>query len=566
MKKVILSALALMVGSFVFAQASQDAAAPDVEQADNLSGDAAANRVENTQAGTENYMLVRQEGTSSSVFIDQSGGGAGADEGNLVYVAQAGDVTGNTGLSGQANAADVRQSGTSNEGYVYQGGDRNAAGMQQSGDDQIAYIQQGVLNAEDNYAGVVQSGDTHSSWIFQGHDNNEALSLQSGSGHASKIDQNSAPDGSPGHNARVEQEGTGQMSYVEQDGNNSDADVFQSGDGNYSAINQSGLGTNTADVDQVGVFGQNKSFIVSAGSNQNATVSQINNFGLLGDNISDIIQNGLSENNATVLQDGPSSSENYANIQQTNATTGNATNNATVNQGNRPAFLGSALSGLYSQTNDILDTESLSPLSSSFGNIAFQSQVGAGNRAESHQFNNAFIINNEVNNANTSKQIQTGDNNTALVVQNAFNNLNAIASQNHALQEQTGNNNSVSSIQVGLRNETWMQQNGDDSALAVQSGKENDLVTKQFEGANFMEIGQSGDNGAVYAAQRGGQSFMGDQSGINNVMEILQVGPAGNLLETIDCEIPDPMEPMPIPEMENLMIPDITVPGLCADC
>lgn len=81
-----------------------------------------------------------------------------------------------------------------------------------------------------------------------------------------------------------------------------------------------------------------------------------------------------------------------------------------------------------------------------------------------------------------------------------------------------------------------------------------------------MEIGQAGDNGAVYAAQRGGQSFIGDQSGLNNVMEVLQVGPAMDAWETIDCAIPDPMPRMDTPDMLDLTIPTVATPGLCSDC
>ncbi|OAB78419.1 hypothetical protein, partial [Cochleicola gelatinilyticus] len=514
MKRVILSALALMIGSFVFAQASQDAAAPDVEQADNLSGDTAANRVENTQSGTENYMLVRQEGTSSSVFIDQSGGGAGADEGNLVYVAQAGDVTGNTGLSGQANAADVRQSGTSNEGYVYQGGDRNAAGMQQSGDDQIAYIQQGVLNAEDNYAGVVQSGDTHSSWIFQGHDNNEALSLQSGSGHASKIDQNSAPDGSDGHNARVEQEGTSQMSYVEQDGSGSDADVFQTGNANYSDVQQDGGGANvfannTADIDQDGTG--NKSFVNQSNRNNSSVVDQ------LGDlNMSHVVQSGVGTNDGQVVQNGDG---NYVRQTQTNGTSGSDANVALVNQGDRTNA--QALSNnlpLFLATDAILSTQGGAvPADGSNENVAYQTQDGSGNNAESQQFSQSGAPF-----AGYSKQVQIGDNNTALVVQNAFDDTQLYNDNNSALQVQTGDNNSAGLIQIGNTQNAWMIQDGDDSVLAVQAGRENDLVSKQYEGTNFMEIGQQGLANDLFAAQRGGQSFIGDQSGFQNIMEVLQ--------------------------------------------
>ncbi|WP_197463512.1 curlin repeat-containing protein, partial [Cochleicola gelatinilyticus] len=216
MKKVMLSAMALMVGSLAFAQQVGD---PRAEQADYAAGASSpANAVENVQSGEDNYMLVRQEGTSSSVYIDQSGGGAGV--GNLVYVRQSGDVNDNQTLSGEANMADVRQDGTTNKGYVHQEGDGNEAAMVQeaSVSASTGLIRQGTgENAEDNYAGMIQrNGNNNSGWIQQTFDNSEALTVQDGSNHQAKTIQNANPDNSDGHDARVEQNGTGQMSYVAQ--------------------------------------------------------------------------------------------------------------------------------------------------------------------------------------------------------------------------------------------------------------------------------------------------------------------------------------------------------------
>lgn len=562
MKKVILSAMALMAGSLVFAQVSGDAAAPQAQQADYAAGASApANAVENIQSGVANYMLVRQEGTSSSVYIDQSEGGAG--EGNLIYVRQSGNVNDNTALSGEGNMADVRQAGTNNDGYIRQEGDFNEAAMVQTAgsDDNIGYIRQGTgQNAEDNYAGLVQDGSGNSGWIQQTFDNSEALTLQTGTDHQSLTNQNANPDNSAGHDARVEQQGNSQMSYVAQTGSNSEADVYQEGDSNYSDVRQSGTGVNTADVDQSGNL--NKSFVESAGNGQNSIVFQDGD-----ENKADINQSGAAINNAHIVQIG---NNDYANQSQTNAA--GAANNALINQGDLVNALSlSELDVLYTDTNAILDAEGGVPSPESFNGVAFQVQNGSGNRAEAHQFGeDEFFFDFLPVGPNYSKQIQTGNNNEALVVQNAFHgdlpfNLEPDGA-NTALQVQSGDNNTVSLIQRDLGNDAWQIQDGNDSAMGVQIGFNNELVTKQYQGANFMETGQDGLGLGIYAAQRGGQSFIGDQSGTLNTMEVLQVGPSMDAWETIDCTIPDPMQPMDLPDMETLTIPGIDTPELCADC
>jgi len=559
MKKVIFSAMALMAGSLAFAQVSNDASAPSTQEATNLAGPGST-AVDHVQAGVENYMLVRQEGTSSSVYIDQSGGGLGT--GNSIYVRQSGDVNDNQALSGEDNDATVRQAGFSNQGFVRQEGDGNDAAMTQTStvDNSIGYIRQGTgENAEDNYAGLVQSGGTNNSgWIQQTFDNSEALTLQDGSNHQALTNQNANPDNSGGHNARVEQNGDGQMSYVAQTGTGSDADVLQNGSNNYSDVQQTGGGAsvtanNTADVDQDGNL--NKSFVNQTNRENSAVVDQLGNR-----NKSDVVQSGIGANDGMVIQNG---NRNYVSQNQVNGVSGSTSNVALVNQGDRTnAQTLSNNLPLFLETDAILTTQGGGvPADGTNDNVAFQIQDGSGNNAEAQQFSaldSPF--------AGYSKQIQSGDNNTALVVQNAFEETGTPNTNNAALQMQTGDDNIAGLVQSGSGHDAWMIQDGDDKALAVQSGVRNDLVTKQYEGANFMEIGQQGFENEVYAAQRGGQSFIGDQSGTHNVMEVLQVGPGGNLLETIDCNIPAEMAPMDLPNMQGLEIPDISVPGLCADC
>ena len=562
MKKVILSAMALMIGSLAFAQVSTDPAAPAVQSATNLSADPLSNAVENNQSGTENYQLVRQEGTASSVYIDQSGGGVGL--GNLIYVRQSGDVNGNQALSGEANRADVRQDGTENKGFIRQEGDRNDAAMVQNASvsQSTGYIRQGTGdNAEDNYAGIEQSnGTNNSAWIQQTYDDNEALTLQDGSNHQALTNQNANPNNSAGHNARVEQNGDSQMSYVAQTGSNANADVLQNGASNYSDVQQSGQGasaaSNDADVDQNGVG--NKSFINQTDTHNASIVNQLGNL-----NKADVTQSGVGQNNGNVTQNG---NGNYGNQTQVNSTGGSASNVALINQGDATnAGTLTSVPGLYNTANGVLDITTGGGITAdgTDDNVAFQSQDGSGNTAESMQFADQTyggIF------AGYTKQIQVGDNNQAVVLQNFYDEAGTFDDNNAALQVQTGDNNVAALLQGGDSHDAWMIQDGDDNVLAVQLGRHNDLVTKQWEGANFMEIGQQGTFNNVYAAQRGGQSLIADQAGTGNVMEILQVGPGGDMLETIDCDIPAEMAPMPLPPMQDLEIPSIDFPALCTDC
>ncbi|OAB81659.1 hypothetical protein ULVI_00935 [Cochleicola gelatinilyticus] len=349
------------------------------------------------------------------------------------------------------------------------------------------------------------------------------------------------------------------MSYVAQTGSGSDADVLQNGNGNYSDVQQSGGGAsvvanNSADVDQDGTG--NKSFVDQVNRENSATVDQ---FGT--ENKSDLAQSGIGANDGMVVQNGTT---NYAHQRQVNNVSGGVANVALINQGDRTN--GAALSPvlpLFFEANAVLPTIGPAPSDGTINNVAFQSQTGQGNVAEAAQYGESDGTNAY---PGYSKQIQEGDFNTAFVIQNVFDQGGTFNDDNSALQVQTGDDNIAALIQNGDGHEAWMIQDGDDKVLAVQTERGNSLVTKQYEGANFMEVGQGGVNGVIYAAQRGGQSFIGDQFGTNNVMEVLQVGPAGNLLETIDCEIPANMDPMDLPNMQNLNIPDIDVPGLCADC
>jgi len=218
---------------------SQVSIAPTAGTAAALPGaGVGANTGLSVQNGDDNKVRVRQAGTEQSVLTYQdNGSGLG---GNLARVMQTGDVT---GASGYQNAAEVNQSGTTNQSTTVQEGDLNNAITNQGQNDDAsannkARIQQGTGDqAEANYAAVDQDGNDNQSSTLQTYDNSDAYTLQSGNGNANMIVQDAGPNGSDGHEAYA----------------------AQLGDYNESSINQSGNGgRNNAQVRQFGSYNQSK--------------------------------------------------------------------------------------------------------------------------------------------------------------------------------------------------------------------------------------------------------------------------------------------------------------------
>ena len=123
MKKVVLSAMALMIGAAMVAQVDTSGDVAPAYAPSNVAPSAAgANTGLTQQDGTNNKIRVRQAGTSQDVYSVQ-GNGLG-NGGNLAKVMQTGAV--NT-TSGIANKANVFQLGTANQSNTIQEGDENKA-------------------------------------------------------------------------------------------------------------------------------------------------------------------------------------------------------------------------------------------------------------------------------------------------------------------------------------------------------------------------------------------------------------------------------------------------------
>src|SRR5690606_940000 len=137
MKNVILSAVALMIGGFAFAQ----------------------NTSNSTQSGDDQRVYVRQAGTSLSSNITQANGGG--DGSHRAIVLQ----------RGSGNASTIDQEGTDNQALVNQGNEFTAP------TNATANITQGGNNnaSEGNKARVDQHGGTGSvTNMTQDGDDNEA--------------------------------------------------------------------------------------------------------------------------------------------------------------------------------------------------------------------------------------------------------------------------------------------------------------------------------------------------------------------------------------------------------
>ena len=478
MKKVILSAAALLIGAVSFAQV---AGAPTSQVVSALPGAAAtANAGESIQNGNANKVQVRQAGTNQSVYTNQNDGSTGLG-GNLARVFQTGDVSAPSGIE---NAAEVLQSGAANQSTTIQQGDFNNSYTAQGQNDDAssgnkARIQQGTNEqAEYNYAAIEQDGTNNQAQTLQRWDNNDAWTRQTGSDNKSMVAQAAAPDASEGH----------------------EAENFQNGDRNESSIDQLGEGArNTARAFQIGDDNQAKqqqtASSAAAGSGNRAGIGQgQDGFGSF--QFSTIAPVAVALNDRIALE---------VDALAAPVTTTSA---ASIGAKAKQTQVGRL------QEADILQ---------------FGGSVGASNYAEQEQLsgwgNDAGIVQGHFDlgeASNYAKQAQRGNNNTAGLVQEG--------SGLKALQDQRGQSNEALSYQTGEANLLNIHQRGhDNAATSTQHGL-----------ANATLIVQKG--GQSYVAQQNMDLGQSDLSGGGNQIDALQLGPNGDFgADAINCGFEAPM-------------------------
>jgi hypothetical protein len=430
MKKVLLSAAALMIGAVTFAQV---AGAPTSQVVSALPGAAAtAHAGESIQNGNANKVQVRQAGTNQSVYTNQNDGSTGIG-GNQAVIFQTGDVSAPSGIE---NAAEVLQSGAANESTTIQQGDYNNSYTAQGQNDDAssgnkARIQQGTGDqAEENYAAVEQDGTDNQAQTLQTYDNSDAWTRQIGSENKSMIIQNAAPDGSDGHEAMNWQNGNRNESSINQSGAGARniAMAGQSGDDNQAKQTQ----TTTAGVGMVG----NRGVVVQGFPPQVISPSDVP---VAVDAINDII--------ATVDADA--------------ALTGGS--------GQSIGARAKQIQNGKQQEADLLQ------FGGSIDGSNYGEQVqayGWGNDAGIFQQSNGVAD-------NYAKQYQGGDNNRAGLVQDG--------DSHKSLQTQVGHRNSVLSSQRDSGNLLNTHQRGNDNyATSAQHGIANRALVVQYGGQSYV--------------------------------------------------------------------------------
>jgi len=452
MKKMILCAVALMLGAITYAQTSQTTAgttsATSAKTAVGANGNApaTANTGESRQEGDNQRVQARQQGENNSIETFQANGsGTGGNQSTALQLSTL------DGFTSRRNVIYTEQIGSDNRAFALQVGDDNDAVIEQGLNDDAshgnsAYIRQidPDENEEDrnNFAGIQQDGGNNSAFTDQNVSNNDANTIQAGNENLSEILQDSET----------------QPSDI-QNGEGHDALVEQVGNANQSSLNQVGYNRNTARAAQFGNGNsaeQVQNSLASPGVGNTARVAQ----GITGDSTDNFLSDPSSDLNAL---------------------------DADVEF--------SAPSGFVVEPTE--------------DNIAYQNQLGSGNNAEIAQFgigNNASQVQEGGNNnadviqgfdANVSEQAQWGWDNNAEAGQLGSHN------KNYQVQDGVGNNSLVS--QFGDENVSNTYQYGYfNDARVAQQGVHNAALIVQTDGQSYavqQNLNSTGGNNQVDAQQ-----------------------------------------------------------------
>lgn len=421
MKRVILSAAALAIGSFAFAQTPQVITAPAQQSSPTAAATVGGNYSDINQKGVGSDAMVQQQGTANASFIEQTGTDAGNR--NNVDVLQWGNVQ--PSISGHLNYSDIKQDGAGNDFMVTQQGDLNEVFGTQTGLDNTAIVQQGANSpqqAESNLALVDQDGKDNFSEVQQRYDNNESSILQRndaavGVGNRSYQEQIANPNMSSGHTAIGTQYGDGNTMVQMQSGG-----AAPTGAGNYAQADQGDV----AD-DATNAFAQQ----LQEGELNEAYASQKGT-----DNT--LFQEQLGSGNKAVAS------------QADNPTSG---------------------SSLYAeQYQDGSDNEARSKQNGS-NNESYQEQYGTNNFSSVEQRGGV-----NPGDANIALSIQDGDLNSSMIEQKARGNM--------ATVDQTGNGQ-TSIVNQNLPSNSAPNGNGYNNATVIQRNANISLTPQTQRAAAF---------------------------------------------------------------------------------
>ncbi|WP_290696934.1 curlin [Lacinutrix sp.] len=482
MKKVIFGAAALLFSGAIMAQVTQDALT-DFNGTDSVDAQQAAdfsfgsgNQGEGIQSGNTNKLQVLQAGTNQSSYSVQ-GDGLGAG-GNSARIWQTGEVT---NVSGEENAADVRQLGTENQSTTVQGGDFNESVTRQglkdgglSGFNKASILHGTAEQGEMNFSMIEQDGQTNQARTIQQYDNNQARIVQEGDTNISQLHQNATSNGADGNVAIAEQYGDQNVSQTYQAGSRNTAHSVQ--EGNMNIVNQTQLGDDNealvdqgADVEPINSFGDSQADLdaaINTFADSGFTNGNDNTGGGSTAGMALQVQTG-SDNLGYIGQWGDSSeASDYAEQNQT----GN-TNGAYMVQNAHGSATGGANYGRQDQTGD--------------SNFAVAGQNGANHKTYQRQvgdFNAA--ITSQKGNANLVSTYQSGDGNVALSGQRG------VANQTLIVQKSGVADGSGHSFQAS-QNLADGTPNGGNTISVLQLGPSGD-VNGIHEGCDFQDQGTLG--------------------------------------------------------------------------
>ncbi len=254
MKKVILSAAALMIGAIGFAQTPPAAGATAATATSESNNESFL-----TQSGLDHYAMVTQVGDDNRSDATQSG------EGNYFKLQQTGDRNNSTltqsGSStfrnndaevtqiGEDNISNVDQSGTHSRARVFQ---RPTGANVTARNNEAVVVQVGTGTAyndafvsqymEGNFSRQEQTGQGNDAWVSQQRSGNDSYQYQTGDFNSASAVQGADPMFATGGNlSTITQNGDyGYAHHNQLNGNNNTAETTQSNDWQHSVINQSG--------------------------------------------------------------------------------------------------------------------------------------------------------------------------------------------------------------------------------------------------------------------------------------------------------------------------------------
>jgi len=465
----------------------------------------------------------------------------GAPEADTPVTNMSADADANRGQSvqnGNSNKVRVRQAGTRQSVYTNQ-----EDGLNGSGGNLGIIIQSGEVGPNSgrrNAAELRQSGSINESTTVQQGNRNNAITLQG---------QND--DGaSTGNKARIQQGNNGQAernyAAIEQDGTTNQATTLQRWDNNDAWTRQ--LGTD------------NKSMIDQTAPPEDSEGHEAANLQIGDRNESSIAQRGEGARN--LAQTGQEGDDNQAKQDQTATHSGAGMGNrAVVAQGTTEYLFNvvnsvQALNDMTASVNSDVDLliENDPFNGESYGAKAKQIQVGKQQEAEIVQFGGS------VGASNYAEQNQvSGWGNDASIIQGHF---DLGEPDNYARQDQGGDNNRAGLLQEGSGNKALQTQFGHrNDALTVQLGEGNLSNTHQRGNDNVGYASQEGNANRALIVQRHGQSYLSQQNGTGNQVDIYQGHPNDDFSNMIECDFDEQMNL----DMDYT-VPGLDIPNICPDC